>query len=361
MSRFHRTAVVVALALVGCASAPVPHMVVDGGACTPAPTHVDLGVPSSTAHHGKVVVLLRSSGTPSVHGDLHPALWQALTDDGFTVVPVALDLAAVSTAARCDSRQGLVSCLARIATSLAKHRPDFVVATRYLEGQPRSASILAYDVHAATLVRELVAQLSDGDLVLPIVLPTATTRVLVDAVTPPPPPTEAELEILAEVARDPSPWVQRIALVEPGADAPILSWRRENVVVEMPLTDVLDDLREREDTRLLLLVKDVHEHGPSVLGSAWTDVLEGDDSRATRRMRQQQQATSLCPRDAAGGCRTTDVELHRLVGRMLDRGVARVYRCGVAKARWIDVARSPLGDENERTYSDAHGQLMRVR
>lgn len=355
MARHLLFGVEVALALVGCASAPVPRMVVDRGVCTPAPAHVDLGVPPSTAHRGKVVALLRSTGTPPVHGDLRPRLEQTLGDEGFTVVPVALDLEGAAARVRCDSQRAVVPCLGRIAGHLAAQPPDFVIATRYREGRPGTMSIVAYDVHGAAIVRELVAQVSAGDLVLPEVLGRATAGMLIDHVTPPPAATEAEREILAEVAHDPSLWAQRVALVEPPADAPMLSWRRDDIVVEMPLDAVLDDLRSREDYRLLLLVQDVREHGPALLGSAWTHVLA---TGATPRLREQQTARSLCPRDAHGGCRTTDVELHGLVGRMLDRGTARVYRCGEPKARWIDVEHSPAAEA--RAYSDLHGDLLRV-
>jgi hypothetical protein len=179
-------------------------------------------------------------------------------------------------------------------------------------------------------------------------------------VTPPAPATEVELEILAEVANDPSIFAQRIALVEPEPETPTLTWRRDDLVVEMPLGDVLDDLRDRGHYRLLLLVQDVREHGPAALGSEWTNVLATDSSRETKRLRQQQQSRSLCPQDAEGGCRTTDVELHRLVGRMLERGVARVYRCGAPTARWVDVEHPPSGPDGERVYSDLRGHLLRV-
>lgn len=148
---------------------------------------------------GKTVALMRFTGDPA-SADLRVDVQSALTEGGFTVTTVALDVDSAAERIKCREESTSDACLEALGKWLGasdKTASDYIVFGSVGTGAQQRAEIIIYSVADNERVDTLRPMLGTGDLILPIVLGGAIAETLQDHVDPPPPPTEEEQQMLA--------------------------------------------------------------------------------------------------------------------------------------------------------------------
>ncbi|MBC8074362.1 MAG: hypothetical protein IAG13_38940 [Deltaproteobacteria bacterium] len=152
---------------------------------------------TAPATNGRTIAMLRFSGTSST--DLRASIQSSLEEKSYTVKPVALDLAAAAAKVKCKADPASDECIVAIGkwlNSNPKTAADFIVHGRYVAGTPNRAEVVVFDIAKGALVRRFDVNVTDGDMIAPVVVPMAIAQSLEDYITPPGPITEQEQAIL---------------------------------------------------------------------------------------------------------------------------------------------------------------------
>jgi len=153
------------------------------------------------ATDGKTVALMRFTGDPS-SADLRVDAQSALTEAGYTVTTVALDVADAAKRIKCKDEPTSDACLEALGKWLnnsPKTAADFIVFGSVDGGPEKRAEIVLYSVKDNKRIKTLRPMLGTGDLILPIVLGGAMGKALNEHANPPEPATAEEQKILAEL------------------------------------------------------------------------------------------------------------------------------------------------------------------
>ena len=152
------------------------------------------------------VGLMRFDGDAAVASDLRSYVQTELEGAGFTVKGLALDMAGAAKKVKC--REVNDSCLANVATWLAKGKDalpyDYLVyGTAAPSDSGKLTTIVVYDLQKKARVQEFSSTFTSDDYILPIALPRAMARAIVEAKSPPAPATADEQKLLAELDEGP--------------------------------------------------------------------------------------------------------------------------------------------------------------
>ncbi|MCR9164195.1 MAG: hypothetical protein ACE37F_17680 [Nannocystaceae bacterium] len=150
------------------------------------------------ATDGKTVALMRFTGDPA-SADLRVDIQSALTDGGYTVTTVALDVADAAKRIKCKDEptsDGCLEALGKWLNNSPKTAADYIVFGTVDSGPEKQAEIVIYSVKDDKRVETLRPMLGTGDLILPIVLSGAIARALDEAANPPAAATAEEQKIL---------------------------------------------------------------------------------------------------------------------------------------------------------------------
>ncbi|MGH1347380.1 MAG: hypothetical protein ACRBN8_37810 [Nannocystales bacterium] len=148
---------------------------------------------------GKTVALMRFTGDPK-STELRVDTQTALTEAGYTVTTVALDVADAAKRIKCKddpTSDGCLEALGKWLNNSPKTAADFIVFGNVDPGPQKQAEIVVYAVAENKRVKTLRPMLGVGDLILPIVLGGAMGRTLDEHREPPAAATEEELNIIA--------------------------------------------------------------------------------------------------------------------------------------------------------------------
>lgn len=148
---------------------------------------------------GKTVALMRFTGDP-MSTELRVDTQSALTEAGYTVTTVALDVADAAKRIKCKDDPSSDACLEALGKWLnnsPKTAADFIVFGSVDPGANKQAEVVVYAVADNKRIKTLRPMLGVGDLILPIVLGGAMGRALDDHREPPAAATEDELNVIA--------------------------------------------------------------------------------------------------------------------------------------------------------------------
>lgn len=149
--------------------------------------------------NGKTVALMRFTGDP-MSTELRVDTQSALTEAGYTVTTVALDVADAAKRIKCKDDPSSDVCLEALGKWLnnsPKTAADFIVFGSVDAGADKQAEVVVYAVADNKRIKTLRPMLGVGDLILPIVLGGAMGRALDDHREPPEAATEDELNAIA--------------------------------------------------------------------------------------------------------------------------------------------------------------------
>lgn len=181
-------------AAVGVAALPVaPASAAEALDLVVAPAQAD-----APATDGKTVALMRFTGDPS-SADLRVDVQSALSEGGYTVTTVALDVADAAKRIKCKDdpeSDGCLEALGKWLNNSPKTAADYIVFGSVDAGAQKQAEIVIYSVKDNERVKTLRPMLGTGDLILPIVLSGAIGRALDEAANPPAAATAEEQKIL---------------------------------------------------------------------------------------------------------------------------------------------------------------------
>jgi len=152
------------------------------------------------ATDGKTVAVMRFSGTSGT--DLRTGIVSTLEEKGWTLKSVALDIAGAATKVKCKGEAGSAQCLETIGkwlNSNPKTAADYIIHGRYVAGTPNRAEVVVYHIPKNTIVRSFDLTLTDGDLIGPVMLPQALVTSMDEYLSPPPPITDEEWKVLAQL------------------------------------------------------------------------------------------------------------------------------------------------------------------
>jgi hypothetical protein len=164
-------------------------------------SRAEKAAPADPQTDGKTVALMRFTGDPSA-SDLRVETQTALTDGGYTVTTVALDVADASKRIKCKDEPTSDACLEALGKWLnnsPKTAADYIVFGSVGSGTEKRAEIVVYSVRDNKRVKTLRPMMGTGDLILPIVLGGAMARALNDHREPPAAASEEELAIMASL------------------------------------------------------------------------------------------------------------------------------------------------------------------
>ncbi len=150
---------------------------------------------------------MRFSGDAAIGSDVRSSVQSEFESAGFTVRGVAMDIATAGKKVKCKEVND--SCLAKIAKWLAKGKSEvpygyLVYGTAAPSDSGDLTHITIYDLNAKTAVKEFDASFTSDDYILPITLPRAMVRAVLEAKNPPPPLSAAEEQALAEIDEGPA-------------------------------------------------------------------------------------------------------------------------------------------------------------
>lgn len=152
---------------------------------------------------GNVVGLMRFTGDADAAGTMRSQVQSDLEGAGYTVRGVALDIDAAAAKVKC--RGGGDECAGKVADWLLKGGAkggttyNFLVYGSWTGDPSKPGKLVVYDVAQKKKVVELTPASTVEDLILPLAVPRALAASLKDYQSPPPPPTEAELKLIAEL------------------------------------------------------------------------------------------------------------------------------------------------------------------
>jgi hypothetical protein len=191
--------------------APLPALAADGptfgaGALLLAPA-----APAATAATaapaapavGNVVGLMRFGGDTDAASTMRAQVQTDLEGAGFVVRGVALDIDAASAKVKC--RGGGEACAGKVAEWLIKGGSkggttyNFLVFGSWSADPSKPGKLIVYDVAQKKKIAEFSPADTVEDLILPLALPRELAAKVKEYQSPPPPATEAELKLIAEL------------------------------------------------------------------------------------------------------------------------------------------------------------------
>jgi len=186
---------------------PLPALAADGpsfgvGGLMLAPAAEKAAAPAP-APAGNVVGLMRFGGDPDAASGMRSQVQTDLEAAGYVVKGVALDIDAAAAKVKC--RGGGDECAGKVAEWLIKGGAkggttyNFLVYGTWSSDPAKPGTLVVYDVAQKKKVRELTPAGTVDDLILPLALPRELAAALKEYQTPPPPATEAELKVIAEL------------------------------------------------------------------------------------------------------------------------------------------------------------------
>ncbi|HFE43996.1 MAG TPA: hypothetical protein ENJ18_00690, partial [Nannocystis exedens] len=163
--------------------------------------------PAAEPANAKTVGLMRFSGDAAVGSDVRSAVHSEFEGAGFNVRGVAMDIETAGKKVKCKEVND--SCLGKISKWLAKGKSEvpygyLVYGTAAPADSGDLTQITVYDLNAKTVVKEFNATFTSDDYILPITLPRAMVRAVLEAKNPPPPLSAAEEQALAEIDEGPA-------------------------------------------------------------------------------------------------------------------------------------------------------------
>ncbi|MBV1859460.1 MAG: hypothetical protein KUG77_13690 [Nannocystaceae bacterium] len=194
--------------------------------------------------NGKTVALMRFTGDP-MSTELRVDMQSALTEAGYTVTTVALDVADAAKRIKCKEDASSDACLEALGKWLnnsPKTAADFIVFGSVEAGPQKQAEVVVYAIADNRRVKTLRPMLGAGDLILPIVLGGAMGRALDEHREPPEAASQEELNLIATLD-EPEKTPEEIAAEEKAiADAEAAA-EEEAAGVAATLEDVEVDLK----------------------------------------------------------------------------------------------------------------------
>ncbi len=148
---------------------------------------------------GKTVALMRFTGEAAAT-DLRAETQTALTDAGYKVTTVALDVADAAKRIKCKDEPTSDSCLEALGKWLgasSKTAADYIAFGSVASGPQQQAEIVLFSIKDNARVKTLRPMMGVGDLILPIVLGPAVVRALDEHREPPAAATDEEKTIIA--------------------------------------------------------------------------------------------------------------------------------------------------------------------
>ena len=195
------------------ALSPLPVLAADGSLLTLRPEALNLApaggaAPAATvataASTGNVVGLFRFGGDPDAASSMRSQVQIDLEGAGYVVKGVALDIDTAADKVKCKG--GPDECVGKVVEWLTKGAKgkggttyNFLVYGTWSTDPARPGSLVIYDVAQKKKVREIAPAGTVDDLILPLALPRELAVSLKEYQNPPPPVTEAETKILAEL------------------------------------------------------------------------------------------------------------------------------------------------------------------
>lgn len=152
---------------------------------------------------GNTVGLFRLTGDPTMADNLRSQIVTDMSDAGYTVRGVALDIEAAATKAKCKG--GAAACMGKIVEWVNKTAAKSGAGYNYLiygdvgAGPGARGSIVIYDVAARAPVKEFTPTYNPDDLIMALALPRAMVATLNNHRTPEPPITPEEEKVIAEL------------------------------------------------------------------------------------------------------------------------------------------------------------------
>ncbi len=187
-------------AAVGVAALPAaPASAAEALSLVVAPAKAKAKAEEAPSTDGKTVALMRFTGDP-MSTQLRVDTQTALTDAGYTITTVALDVADAANRIKCKDEPGSDACLEALGKWLnnsPKTAADFIVFGSVGTGSQKQAEIVLYAIADNKRITTLRPMLGVDDLILPIVLGGAIGRALDEHRDPPEAATEDELDLIA--------------------------------------------------------------------------------------------------------------------------------------------------------------------
>ena len=199
------------------ALSPLPVLAADGSLLTLRPEALNLApaggaapapaapaVAPTTAPAGNVVGLMRFGGDADAASSMRSQVQIDLEAAGYVVKGVALDIDAAAGKVKCKGSAD--DCVGKVAEWLMKGAKgkggttyNFLVYGSWSTDPGKPGALVIYDVSQKKKVRELAPAGTVDDLILPLALPRELAAALKKYQNPPPPATEAELKVIAEL------------------------------------------------------------------------------------------------------------------------------------------------------------------
>jgi len=193
------------------ALSPLPVLAAEGSLLTLRPEALNLApagaaapAPAAAASAGKLIGLLRFGGDVDAASSMRSQVQIDLDALGYVVKGVPLDIDAAAVKAKCKGSAD--DCVGKVADWLMKGAKgkgattyDFLVYGNWSTDPGRPGTLVIYDVAQKKKVRELTPAGTVDDVILPLALPRELAASLKEYQNPPPPATEAELKVVAEL------------------------------------------------------------------------------------------------------------------------------------------------------------------
>lgn len=163
--------------------------------------------PAAEPANAKTIGLMRFSGDAAIGSDVRSSVQSEFEGAGFTVRGVAMDIDTAGKKVKCKEVND--SCLEKIAKWLAKGKSEvpygyLVYGTAAPSDSGELTHVTVYDLNTKTTVKEFDASFTSDDYILPITLPRAMVRAVLEAKNPPPPLSAAEELALSEIDEGPA-------------------------------------------------------------------------------------------------------------------------------------------------------------
>lgn len=172
-----------------------------------APAAPAAEAPTGEAANSKTIGLMRFAGDPAIASDVRSYVQAEFEGAGFTVRGVAMDIETAGSKAKCKTVDD--DCLGKIAKWLSKGKTEvpygyLVYGTAAPSDSGELTKVIVYDLNSQTTVKEFSASFTSDDYILPIALPRAMVRSVLEAKTPPPELSAEEQKVLAELDEGPA-------------------------------------------------------------------------------------------------------------------------------------------------------------
>ncbi len=214
-SSSHRVLSLLVAATLGAAPLPALAAVTPSPALAVAPLAAMAAAPKKAAEpttDGRTVALLRFDGGEGAV-ELRASLQPTLEEARYTVKGVALPLGEATKKVKCKGEPDGDECLAAVGKWLnanPRTAADFILFGAVTDPPDTRVSLVVYDIGKAARVRTFSTAFNPGDLIMPIVLPQALVTSMDEHLDPPPPATDEEKAIIAQLD-EPEKTVEEIA------------------------------------------------------------------------------------------------------------------------------------------------------